>query len=61
MYEACLPTCVLLSFYLSAKRLIVSGYLNKGFYMSVHALLDLLNELAKRDNMRGLISSSQRV
>ena len=29
---------------------------NRGSYMSVHALLNLLNELGKRDKMRGLLS-----
>ena len=31
-------------------------YLNRGSYMSVHVLLNLLNELGKRDKMRGLPS-----
>ena len=30
--------------------------LNRGSYMSVHVLLNLLNELRKRDKMRGLPS-----
>ena len=30
--------------------------LNRGSYMSAHVLLDLLNELGKRDKMRGLPS-----
>ena len=30
--------------------------LNRGSYMSAHALLNLLNELGKRDKMRGLPS-----
>ena len=30
--------------------------LNRGFYMSAHVLLNLLNELGKRDKMRGLPS-----
>ena len=29
---------------------------NRGSYMSAHVLLDLLNELRKRDKMRGLSS-----
>ena len=29
---------------------------NRGSYMSVHVLLNLLNELGKRDKMRGLPS-----
>ena len=33
-----------------------SGKLNRGSYMSVHVLLNLLNELGKRDKMRGLPS-----
>ena len=28
-------------------------YLNRGSYMSAHVLLNLLNELGKRDKMRG--------
>ena len=39
--------------------------INRGSYMSAHVLLNLLNELGKRDKMRGLPSSlslfSQRV
>ena len=31
-------------------------YLNRGSYMSAHVLLNLLNELGKRDKMRGLPS-----
>ena len=31
--------------------------LNRGSYMSAHVLLNLLNELGKRDKMRGLPSS----
>ena len=30
--------------------------LNRGSYMSAHVLLNLLNELGKRDKMRGLLS-----
>ena len=30
--------------------------LNRGSYMSAHVLLNLLNELVKRDKMRGLSS-----
>ena len=29
---------------------------NRGSYMSAHVLLNLLNELRKRDKMRGLLS-----
>ena len=29
--------------------------LNRGSYMSAHVLLNLLNELGKRDKMRGLL------
>ena len=29
---------------------------NRGSYMSAHVLLNLLNELGKRDKMRGLLS-----
>ena len=29
----------------------------RGPYMSVHVLLNLLNELGKRDKMRGLLST----
>ena len=31
-------------------------YINRGSYMSAHVLLNLLNELGKRDKMRGLPS-----
>ena len=31
-----------------------SNVLNRGSYMSAHVLLNLLNELGKRDKMRGL-------
>ena len=31
-----------------------SGFINRGSYISAHVLLNLLNELRKRDNMRGL-------
>ena len=31
---------------------------NRGSYMSAHVLLNLLNELGKRDKMRGLPSIS---
>ena len=30
--------------------------INRGSYMSAHVLLNLLNDLRKRDNMRGLPS-----
>ena len=32
------------------------GYVYRGSYMSAHVLLNLLNELRKRDKMRGLPS-----
>ena len=32
------------------------GNINRGSYMSAHVLLNLLNELGKRDKMRGLPS-----
>ena len=35
-------------------RPIFHGTLNRGSYMSAHVLLNLLNELGKRDKMRGL-------
>ena len=31
-------------------------YVYRGSYMSAHVLLNLLNELGKRDKMRGLLS-----
>ena len=46
----CLPLCLcvrLLTFY---------GKIYRGSYMSAHVLLNLLNELGKRDKMRGLPS-----
>ena len=33
-----------------------NGDLNRGSYMSAHVLLNLLSELGKRDEMRGLPS-----
>ena len=35
---------------------IVQWIINRGSYMSAHVLLNLLNELRKRDKMRGLPS-----
>ena len=35
---------------------IFHNYINRGSYMSAHVLLNLLNELGKRDKMRGLPS-----
>ena len=32
------------------------GTINRGSYMSAHVLMNLLNELGKRDKMRGLPS-----
>ena len=34
----------------------ILGARNRGTYMSAHVLLNLLNELGKRDKMRGLPS-----
>ena len=36
--------------------LLIGQSVNRGSYMSVHFLLNLLNELKKRDKMRGLPS-----
>ena len=36
--------------------LLVYNWMNRGSYMSAHVLLSLLNELGKRDKMRGLPS-----
>ena len=36
------------------RRLIKFPSINRGSYMSAHVLLNLLNELGKRDKMRGL-------
>ena len=36
--------------------LFISVEINKGSYMSAHVLLNLLNELGKRNKMRGLPS-----
>ena len=36
--------------------LVQKGLINRGSYMSAHVLLNLLNELGKRDKMRGLPS-----
>ena len=35
---------------------VTQAILNRGSYMSAHVLLNLLNELGKRDKMRGLPS-----
>ena len=43
-------------FTLPDDSLIKIGQLNRGSYMSAHVLLNLLNELGKRDKMRGLPS-----
>ena len=40
----------------SGIRTISGHYLDRGSYMSAHVLLNLLNELGKRDKMRGLPS-----
>ena len=37
-------------------RCVLTCALNRGSYMSAHVLLNLLNELGKRDKMRGLPS-----
>ena len=42
-------------FSLCAQRCLVRRHMiNRGSYMSAHVLLNLLNELGKRDKMRGL-------
>ena len=41
---------------ITAFRLWHQRIINRGSYMSAHVLLNLLNELGKRDNMRGLPS-----
>ena len=38
------------------EEMIDSKLINRGSYMSAHVLLNLLNELGKRDKMRGLPS-----
>ena len=38
------------------KRNVIFIRINRGSYMSAHVLLNLLNELGKRDKMRGLPS-----
>ena len=35
---------------------LIKSFLNRGSYMNAHVLLNLLNELGKRDKMRGLPS-----
>ena len=37
-------------------QMILDQYIEDRSYMSAHVLLDLLNELGKRDTMRGLPS-----
>ena len=48
------------AFFLACKMqmilLLVNGNVHRGSYMSAHVLLNLLNELRKRDKMRGLPS-----
>ena len=39
-----------------SKGMVAFGSVNRGSYMSAHVLLNLLNELGKRDKMRGLPS-----
>ena len=41
---------------LRSRTLLIVGRFNGGAYVSAHVLLDLLNELRKRDNIRGLPS-----
>ena len=40
----------------TVKHFIADHEINRGSYMSAHVLLNLLNELGKRDKMRGLPS-----
>ena len=47
---------VVLHFILSSKTKQWQSVVNRGSYMSAHVLLNLLNELGKRDKMRGLPS-----
>ena len=41
---------------LSEENIFNVSYIKKGPYMGAHVLLNLLNELRKRDKMRGLTS-----
>ena len=41
---------------LIARKLVFRDVTNRGSYMSAHVILNLLNELRKRDKMRGLPS-----
>ena len=47
---------IFLSFQLCLLQICACKKLNRGSYMSAHVLLILLNELGKRDKMRGLPS-----
>ena len=53
---------LILDLYFPAEKWVVSGVyhrryiINRESYMSAHVLLNLLNELEKRDEMRGLSS-----
>ena len=40
----------------SYKHTHINCHINRGSYMSAHVLLNLLNELGKRDKLRGLPS-----
>ena len=40
----------------SSNNIHITYLINRGSYMSAHVLLNLLNELGKRDKMRGLPS-----
>ena len=51
------PTCIWRCPILSAKSDLftkMAAKFDRGSYMSAHVLLNLLNELGKRDKMRGL-------
>ena len=57
-------SCQLGKIYASLLELLYEGYIEDLTYMSNHVLLNLLNDLGKRDKMRGLASIylfSQRV
>ena len=47
---------LLIGFQLAPQHMFLWRMINRGSYMSAHVLLNLLNELGKRDKMRGLPS-----
>ena len=53
---ACIFTLCIARYLMQNIGISIKGAINRGSYMSAHVLLNLLNELGKRDKMRGLPS-----